>query len=55
MQNLTAPLSVLVIGNKAIPENKVGIPMTSPEKVAVPPRCSAYALADETMLKKDNC
>lgn len=27
--------------------------MTSPEKVADPPRCSAYKFAEETIMKND--
>lgn len=38
-----------------MPENSVGIPMTRPEKVDVPPRCCAYALDDDTMMKNDTC
>ena len=40
---------------KVIPENTVGIPIIRPEKTADPPRCSAYALAEETIIKNENC
>jgi len=33
----------------------VGIPMTRPENVAVPPRCCAYSFDDETIMKKVSC
>jgi hypothetical protein len=36
---------------RVMAENTVGIPMTRPEKVLVPPRCSAYALEEETIMK----
>ena len=49
------PLSSLVMKIKVIPENTVGIPMIRPEKTADPPRCSAYALAEETIIKNENC
>ena len=48
------PLSDLVIGISAIPLNKVGIPITIPEKVALPPRYSAYLLEEEIMMKKES-
>lgn len=37
----------------ARPENAVGIPMTRPENVAEPPKWSAYADDDETMMKNE--
>ena len=40
-------------GINAIPEKTVGMPITRPEKVAVPPRYSAYLLDDDTMMKKE--
>jgi hypothetical protein len=49
------PLSSLVMKIKVIPENTVGIPIIRPEKTADPPRCSAYALAEETIIKNENC
>ena len=51
---LYLPLSSLVMKIKVIPENTVGIPIISPEKTADPPRCSAYALAEETIIKNEN-
>lgn len=33
----------------------VGMPITSPEKVEVPPKCWAYSLEDDTMMKKVSC
>jgi len=50
----TIPPSDLVTKINAIPEKAVGIPMTKPEKVAEPPRSSAYTLADEMMTKNEN-
>ena len=38
----------------AIPLNKVGIPITIPEKVAFPPRYSAYLLEEEIMMKNES-
>lgn len=32
----------------------MGIPITRPENVEVPPRCCAYSLVDETIMKKLN-
>ena len=46
-------MSNLIRGIRARPENTVGIPITRPEKVDEPPRCSAYRLDDETTMKKD--
>lgn len=48
------PLSYLVIGMSAMPLNKVGIPIMIPEKVALPPRYSAYLLEEEIMMKKES-
>jgi len=45
------PPSCLTSGISIIPEMTVGIPMTSPENVVLPPRCSAYLLPEETMTK----
>ena len=47
------PLSSFIRGSKERPEKTVGIPMTTPENVDVPPRCWAYSLEDDTMIKKD--
>jgi len=33
----------------------MGMPMTSPENVALPPRCSAYSLPEDTMMKNVIC
>ena len=49
----SAPWSSFIIGSNATPENTVGTPMTSPENVAVPPKCSAYRLDDDTMMKNE--
>ena len=46
------PWSFRTIGINANPANTVGIPMVKPEKVAEPFRWPAYALAEETMMKK---
>lgn len=43
------------MGIKARPENTVGIPITIPENVESPPRCLAYSLDDETIIKKETC
>lgn len=48
------PLSYLVIGTSAMPLNKVGIPITIPEKVAFPPRYSVYLLEEEIMMKNES-
>jgi len=48
------PLSYLAKGIRANPANTAGMPMTTPEKVAVPPKYSAYPFDDETTMKKDN-
>lgn len=48
------PLSYLVKGIKVSPANAAGIPMTTPEKVAFPPKYSAYLSDDEMMMKNDN-
>jgi len=53
-RGLNIPLSYLVKGIKASPANTVGIPMTMPEKVAFPPKYSAYLLDEETTIKNDN-
>jgi hypothetical protein len=37
-----------------IPLNKVGIPITIPEKVAFPPRYSTYLLEEEITMKKES-
>lgn len=42
-------------GMRAKPENTVGIPMTRPENVDVPPKCSAYRFEEDTIMKKDIC
>jgi hypothetical protein len=52
---INLPWSNFISGIKATPENKVGIPMTRPENVDPPPRCSAYRLDDETMIKNEIC
>jgi hypothetical protein len=49
------PPSRLTSGTSVIPEMTVGMPMTSPENVALPPRCSAYLLPEETMMKNVVC
>ena len=36
-----------------MPLNKVGMPIITPEKVALPPRCSTYLLEEEMMTKKE--
>jgi hypothetical protein len=50
---MNAPLSYLVKGIRASPANTAGIPMTIPEKVAFPPKYSAYLFDDETTMKND--
>ncbi len=40
-------------GTRVRPEINVGIPIVRPENVAVPPKCSAYELEDETTMKND--
>lgn len=52
---LYLPLSSRVTGMRVNAENTVGMPMTRPEKVLDPPRCAAYALDDETMMKNAIC
>lgn len=47
------PLSSLVMGMSARPPNTVGMPITRPAKVGLPPKYSAYLLDDETMMKND--
>jgi hypothetical protein len=49
------PPSRLTSGTSVIPETTVGIPMTSPENVELPPRYSAYLLPEETMMKNVVC
>jgi hypothetical protein len=49
------PPSCLTSGTSIIPEMTVGIPITSPENVALPPRYSAYLLPEETMIKNVVC
>ena len=49
---MNLPLSYLIRGISTRPENAAGIPMTRPEKVALPPRCSAYDEEEETIMKK---
>jgi hypothetical protein len=49
------PPSRLTSGTSVIPEMTVGIPMTSPENVELPPRYSAYLLPEETMMKNVVC
>ena len=51
---LNAPSSILIKGIRHMPEMSIGIPMTTPENVAVPPKCSAYKLEDETMIKNES-
>ena len=48
-------MSIFIKGSKAMPENTVGIPITRPEKVDVPPKCPAYSFDEDTMMKKDTC
>ena len=50
---LYPPWSSFRSGKSARPENTVGIPMTRPEKVDVPPRNWAYALDEDTIMKKE--
>jgi hypothetical protein len=38
-----------------MPEKTIGMPMTSPENAALPPKCSAYLLPEETMTKNVVC
>ena len=45
------PLSCLVSGTSTIPLNKFGMPITTPEKVAFPPKYSAYLLEEEIRMK----
>jgi hypothetical protein len=52
-RDLDVPLSYCVKGIKESTANPVGMPMTIPEKVAFPPKYSAYLFADETMMKND--
>ena len=40
-------------GINVTPETAVGIPITRPENVADPPKWAAYALEDDTMMKKE--
>jgi hypothetical protein len=49
-----APSSYIAKGMSASPEKTVGIPTVNPENNAVPPRCSAYALAEDTVTKNEN-
>lgn len=49
-----APLSYLVKGIKASPANTAGMPMIMPEKVAFPPKYSAYLSDDGITMKNDN-
>lgn len=42
-------------GMSAIPENKSGMPMTRPEKLEPPPRCSTYKLEEDTIIKNEIC
>ena len=50
-----APWSSFVSGINASPEKTVGIPITRPENVAVPPRYSAYWSEEDTIIKNDIC
>jgi hypothetical protein len=50
---MNVPPSSFNIGSNASPENTVGMPITTPENVEFPPRCIAYSLDDETMMKKE--
>jgi hypothetical protein len=49
-----APSSYLAKGIRTRPEKTVGMPMVNPENIAEPPRYSAYADADETVIKNEN-
>ncbi len=40
-------------GIKVTADTTVGIPITTPEKVESPPRCCAYSLDEETMMKNE--
>ena len=53
VSDVYSPLSNLSMGKIIKPENKVGIPITTPENTEVPPRCRAYSLEEDTMIKKD--
>jgi hypothetical protein len=55
VSNRDLPLSSFIKGSKERPEKTVGMPMTTPENVDVPPRCWAYSFDDDTMIKKDIC
>jgi hypothetical protein len=52
-EDLNVPLSYCVKGIKESTAKPVGMPMTTPEKVAFPPKYFAYSFADETMMKND--
>lgn len=52
-RDLNLPLSYCVKGIKESTAKPVGMPITIPEKVAFPPKYSAYSFADETMMKND--
>jgi len=49
------PLSYFVKGIKESPAKAVGMPMIIPEKVAFPPKYSAYLFDDETTMKNETC
>jgi hypothetical protein len=52
-ENSVSPLppSDLTSGTSTIPDMTVGMPITSPENVELPPKYSAYLLPEETMMK----
>ena len=52
---MSLPPSRLTSGTRVMPEMTLGMPMTSPEKVALPPKSSAYLLPEETMIKNVVC
>jgi len=47
------PLSNLVIGMSARPPKTVGMPITRPENVGLPPKYSAYLADEDTMMKNE--
>jgi hypothetical protein len=46
--------SYFIRGSITMPETAVGIPMTIPENVEVPPKCFAYSLDEDTIMKNDS-